>query len=804
MNVLIDETPVDYKQTKLYKKLKEKDVNTLVIDKVNKLIEHTSSLLETVGRGSFADYTLHNPLHSRKLLHLAGYVIPDKTLDDLSELELAVLIMSFYVHDLGMVQTIADRENVIKSEEFINYIESRSDISDAINKLKKDSNGVANPAPYDMSIAQLYDVALTDFLRPKHATIERYQECIKIIEESANDNSLFQIKDVSFKDELLLICKSHNEPTSTIKDTNLFKTSHPMAHKQFNIQYCAGVLRIVDVLDFDSERTPRSLFRAIGIENKQLPGFKISLREWTKQLATHSIVIGENELCVYADSNSPSIEHAIREMCTYIETQIKDTLFVLQQNPEEIARKYRIELPAYVKPTIRSIGYTYKNYSLKLNESAIIKLLMGENLYSKSQIAIRELVQNAIDACEVRRRIETFYTPEIKVNVTNDADGRYWLCVQDNGIGMDDKVLNDYFFKSGSSYYQSDEFKSFSVRKKIRDFVPISRFGIGLLSVFMIGDIVRVTTVNKHSSIGDTKQRTLIIDSSESLAVVKETEALEEGTKIEVQLRKGKDTKEFVNALFGCLKESFIRPSVSISVKTDGLEYVISNAGFISLKDEMLDKLNNNHIRYAEINLDRYSKLIRGKAFVFLFEKEDGKLSYKDPLEKVNWGIYPLKPSVLFDDNISKGRVTVNGISMTVKKLAGLFNTKKREVPFIVDMDVVRADEIDYDVSRTRVRSNGIIKLRKELYQCVMTGMKELGISQLFDEETIKQFKRAETRNLPSAPLDTALLKMVESLVPSGKFKVSNSLAGEVAKQIDEDPTVIIKYLYAISNNRIS
>lgn len=804
MSVLIDETPVDYKQTKLYKKLQDKDVNSLVIAKVNKLIEHASPLLETVGRGTFSDYTLHNPLHSRKLMHLAGYVIPDNTLNNLSELELAVLIMSFYVHDLGMVQTIADRENVLKSEEFINYIESRSDISDAIKKLKKDKSVAENPAPYNMSIAQLYDVALTDFLRPKHATTERYQECIKIIEDSANDNSLFQINDVSFKDELLLICKSHNEPTSTIKDTTLFKTSQPMAHKQFNIQYCAGVLRIVDVLDFDSERTPRSLFRAIGIENKQLPGFKISLREWTKQLATHSIEIGEKELCVYADSNSPSIEHAIREMCTYIETQIKDTLFVLQQNPEGIAQKYKIDLPAYVKPNIRSKGYTYKNYSLKLNESAIIKLLMGENLYSKSQIAIRELVQNAIDACEVRRRIETFYIPEIKVNVSNDADGRYWLCVQDNGIGMDDKVLNDYFFKIGSSYYQSDEFKSFSIRKKIKNFEPISRFGIGLLSVFMIGDIVRVTTANKHSSIGDTKQRTLIIDSSESLAVVKESEALEEGTKIEVQLRKGKDTKEFVNALFGCLKESFIRPSVSISIKTDGFEYDIRDAGFISLKDEMLNKLADNHIRYAEINLDKYSKLIRGKAFVFLFEKEDGKLSYRDPLNKVNWGIYPLKPSVLFDDNISKGRVTVNGITMTVKKLAGLFNTKKREVPFIVDMDVVSANEIDYDVSRTRVRSNGINTLRKELYQSVLTGMNEQGFTQLLDEETITQFKRAETRNLPSAPLDKVLLSKVEPLVPDVKFKVTKVLASEIANKMDEDPAVIIKYLYAISSNRNS
>lgn len=320
MSVLIEETPANYKDTKLYKKLQEKDVNATVISKVNTLIDHVSPLLDTVGRGTFADYTLHNPLHSRKLLHLAGYVIPDNTLNELSELEIAVLIMSFYIHDLGMVQTISNREDVLKSDEFKNYIEGRTDISSAIKKLKEDSQGAETPAVYDVSIAQLYDVAMTDYLRPKHATIERYQECISIIEESANDKSLFEINGVSFKEELFLICKSHNEATSTIRDTSVFKTSCPKAHKQFNVQYCAAVIRVVDVLDFDRERTPQSLYRAIGIENKQLPGFKISLKEWTKQLASHSIEICDNELRVYADSTSPSIEHAIREMCSYIET----------------------------------------------------------------------------------------------------------------------------------------------------------------------------------------------------------------------------------------------------------------------------------------------------------------------------------------------------------------------------------------------------------------------------------------------------------------------------------------------------
>lgn len=801
--MIIEETPADYKATKLYQKLKEKDVNSLLISKVNTLIEHASPLLETIGRNSFANYTLHNPLHSRKLLHLAGYVIPEKTIEKLSELELAVMIMSFYIHDFGMVQTCNDRDNVLNSDEFKSYLESRTDITGAIKKLKDQSQYAENSVPYEVAISQLYDVAMTDYLRPKHATVERYKECIDIIENEANDCSLFEINGVSFKEELLLICKSHNDSISTIKDNNLFKTSCPLMRKQFNMQYCAAVLRIVDALDFDRERTPISLFRAIGIEKKQLPGFKISLIEWTKQISSHTIEIRDNDLCVHADSISPSIEHAIREMCAYIESQIKDTLYVLQQNPEPIASNYKIDLPAFIKPEIRSKGYTYKDYSLKLNESAIIKLLMGDNLYSKSQIAIRELVQNAIDACEVRRRIESsLYTPEIRVNVTKDLDERLWLCVQDNGIGMDDKVLNNYFFKVGSSYYQSDEFKSFSIKNKIKEFVPISRFGIGLLSVFMIGDIVRVTTSNKHSSIGDKKQRTLIIDSSESLAVVKESEAIEEGTKIEVQLRNGKDTKEFVNALFGCLKESFIRPSVPISIKSDGENYEIKDVGFVSLKEEMKELLKSSNIKSSVICLERYSKILRGKAFMFFFEKEDGMLSYRDPLNEKKWGLFPLKLTALFDDSISFSRVTVNGVAMNVKKIVSLFKIKKREVPMVVDMNVVGESEIEYDVSRTKVRNKGVVFLKQELYNCVMKALKEQKLFELFDEETKKQFKRVEIRISPSLPLDPSLLEKVETYIPKGNFTVTNPMAKDIADKIDEDSDIIKKYLFAILNKR--
>ena len=270
--------------------------------------------------------------------------------------------------------------------------------------------------------------------------------------DEADNERLFQLDGVSFKKELLQICQSHNEPSvrlRTVEDLTgkmLFDVEHHLCQQEFNMQYCAAILRIADILDFDMERTPSSLFRAIGIEDKQLPGFKISLKEWTKQMAVHTICISDNEIQVKAVCNSPSVEHAVRMMCKTIEREICDTLSIIRSTKADIATRYYINLPPTVREDISSIGYTYKDYSIHLNEDAIKKLLMGTNLYVNNYVAVRELIQNAIDACQIRCHIEKFaYTPLVRVYISVDANHRRWLVVQDNGIGMDDKVLSDYF-----------------------------------------------------------------------------------------------------------------------------------------------------------------------------------------------------------------------------------------------------------------------------------------------------------------------------------------------------------------------
>ena len=777
MAVLIPKVPDDYTQIKLYQQLAV--VSTAnhdgLVANVDKLITAIQPILDTVGRDAFSDYTLHNPLHSRKLMHLAGYIIPDAVLKQLSSLELAVMIMSFYLHDLGMVLSYDDKDTVLKSEEFQIFIDSKDQYSARFAALRDEiskSEG-GKKSQLENLLSQLQGAALTDYLRPKHSNIDRYNAVLDKVLDGDDANKFFELEGVSFKKELFQICESHNESCYLLSKTDatgklVFDVEHHMCSQEFNMQYCAAILRIADILDFDMERTPSSLFRALGIEDKQLPGFKISLKEWTKQMAVHTISISENEITVKADCHSPNIEHAVREMCTSVEREIRDTLFIIRSVKNEITSRYYTNLPLTVKADIRSNGYTYRDYSIRLNDTAIRNLLMGNNLYTKKYVAARELIQNSLDACQVRSRLEKFgYSPLVKVYISKDANGRNWFVVQDNGIGMDDKVLSDYFFKIGNSYYSSDEFKTLKKDKKLTDFTPSSRFGIGILSVFMIGNVVKITTLNKYSIRGDTLQRTLIVDNTESLAVVQEGPATENGTKIEVQLHSDKDNETFIKGLFGYIKESIIRPSVPVLLTMpDKTETRIETDRFYNLASNISEELEVSAIEAIEINLNRYSDLLKGKAFLFFFRTDDGQLSFMDPTGKVEWGIYPLKAQNLFEGTATGSRVTVNGVSMSLKKSGSLFNTKKKIMPFMIDVEITSKEDITFDVSRSRVNGKGLEIAKKEIYNSIVDSLKEMGIYSRFDKDTLKQFEKAKIRNVPSTPLDKEFLSKVEALLP--------------------------------------
>lgn len=114
--------------------------------------------------------------------------------------------------------------------------------------------------------------------------------------------------------------------------------------------------------------------------------------------------------------------------------------------------------------------------------------LMINSLYTNKDVALRELVSNASDACDKLRYLAAqnpdVLQDELKISITTDKQKKL-LIITDNGIGMnrEDLISNlGTIARSGTENF----IKSLTGDKQ-KDVQLIGQFGVGFYSSFMKG-----------------------------------------------------------------------------------------------------------------------------------------------------------------------------------------------------------------------------------------------------------------------------------------------------------------------------
>ncbi|MFG2353596.1 caspase family protein [Streptomyces sp. NPDC048521] len=150
--------------------------------------------------------------------------------------------------------------------------------------------------------------------------------------------------------------------------------------------------------------------------------------------------------------------------------------------------------------------YESTDLRFRLADDRIQELLMGEQLYGDPALAIRELYQNALDACRyrgariayLRRRGAQLPDWQGRITFIQGVDdyGRPYIECTDNGIGMGERELREVFSHAGKRFADLPEYHDelAAWRAEGIELHPNSRFGIGVLSYFMIADDISVTT----------------------------------------------------------------------------------------------------------------------------------------------------------------------------------------------------------------------------------------------------------------------------------------------------------------------
>ncbi len=135
-------------------------------------------------------------------------------------------------------------------------------------------------------------------------------------------------------------------------------------------------------------------------------------------------------------------------------------------------------------------GYRPVDLKFSVDTSAALQLFMGNRLYSDKRVFLRELIQNAVDACSLRKLADDAYSPAIAIAFNHDISQ---ITVSDNGIGMDRQWLEKYFLSIGISFYRSDDIQQVNRDPHI-DIGFISQFGIGFLSSFLVAEKIVIKT----------------------------------------------------------------------------------------------------------------------------------------------------------------------------------------------------------------------------------------------------------------------------------------------------------------------
>lgn len=125
-------------------------------------------------------------------------------------------------------------------------------------------------------------------------------------------------------------------------------------------------------------------------------------------------------------------------------------------------------------------------YRFQVNLSGMIQIL-SNHLYSSPKVFLRELMQNATDAITARSEAEPGFQGEVRVELTGTGE-QLTMMVEDNGIGLNEADIHEFLAMIGQSSKRGQQ----ALLDGETSF--IGRFGIGLLSCFMVSNEIVMLT----------------------------------------------------------------------------------------------------------------------------------------------------------------------------------------------------------------------------------------------------------------------------------------------------------------------
>ncbi len=519
----------------------------------------------------FYEYTNHGIKHIEDVLASSDNLITDETFSNiLSSEDIGSYILSVILHDIGMHLDLEGFKCLINGEYddiLITEIDTQKwgDLwLDYINEARKfsgkqlisifgDDETIIRTPPFSKpgEITENDKKLIGEFIRRHHARIA-HEIAIKGFPAKPKSIDFANLLNIKTRSIIGLIARSHGMDLRKCLD--YIEDSYGRESKRFpnsiHATYLMILLRIADYIQIDSTRTSKVLLKSKTFSSP------ISEMEHNAHYSIENVDYKWHDdperIFVTACPSDSKMFIKLKKLFKDIQYEFDISWAVLgelygnSKGKDKPKIKFRrITSNLETNSFIDKQSYVADSFLFKTNDE-IIKLLVAP-LYGDNIIyGVRELLQNSIDACKEREFIEEKkglqnYESLISINIEKEDDGFTYFKITDNGLGMDIEIIKNYFLSAGASYRKSLEWRKEFLDEKGKAKVRRSgRFGVGILSAFLIGKEIYVET--KHNNCNEGYRFSANLN-TELINVLKDPN-LKEGTFIKIKIDEHK-IKEF-------------------------------------------------------------------------------------------------------------------------------------------------------------------------------------------------------------------------------------------------------------------
>jgi hypothetical protein len=428
----------------------------------------------------FPEYTPHDEeYHLSRLFHVADTLIGPDRYESMNATELFVLACGLYGHDWGMAVSAVERDYIItgvlpdgfshsdfallrdEHKGFERFIKERGLEIDDIR-----TNGIENQD-------------WREYVRKTHA-----------FKSGERIRHYFQNIDSGIGDAAGRVCEGHWLNIEDIQDFHRYPTNFAVLRENLNLAALAIYVRLVDLLDIGHDRTPYVIWKFVA------PRDSYSKMEWKKHRVLQPITcptyLNGRVVLVDGSTDDHEVYAALEDLRGYCEKQLRECMDLLAQlgDSRHLMDLYHVEWRVVPR------GFDPVLVRFEFDRERVFEILSSEIYQGDPYVFLRELLQNSIDAIRMRRellehrggvKLEGFGLIDVKVEQNDNGDAK--ITWTDDGIGMDAYVVRNYLAVAGRSYYRSEDFERQGLKLD-----PISKFGIGILSCFMVANLVEIET----------------------------------------------------------------------------------------------------------------------------------------------------------------------------------------------------------------------------------------------------------------------------------------------------------------------